>query len=283
MSLRFCTLGSGSGGNAAVVCTPRTSLLIDSGLSLRVLGERIKARGMALDDIDALIVTHTHGDHVRGSAITACVNHRILMYNHAANEEIVAHKYAHFRRLAERRLNVTFGDAPLVINDLTIRPVAVPHDADGVTVALLIEHDDGEDRQRIAFATDLGGVPRALTDHFAECDVLVLEFNHDAQMLQNSRRTQFLKDRVNGTHGHLSNAQAAAALRTILARGSRPPLAVVAAHLSGECNTPCIVSQILCDILQKHKAPKTRVILAAQDKPSDWLDIASLRGQLSLF
>ncbi len=276
MSLRLCILGSGSGGNAAVVRSPGTCLLIDAGLSLRALSSRLAVRNLSMDDIDALLVTHTHVDHLRSSAITACLNHRIPMYNHVANEAIFARKYRRFHKLAERRLNATFDDAPLIMNDLTIRALRVPHDADGVTLALSIEHDDGEHRLRIAFATDLGRVPHALIDLFADSDVLVLEFNHDIDMLRNSSRTQYLKSRVNGASGHLSNAQAAAALRTLIARSTRPPLAVVPAHLSRECNTPRLVTDLVRGILHKQDAGDTHLILTSQDEPTEWLDIAAM-------
>jgi len=283
LSLRLCILGSGSRGNAAIVRTDRACLLIDAGLGIRALKSRLAARDMALDDVDALIVTHTHGDHLRSSAITACTNHRILMYNHAANEAVIAARYPRFRELAERRLNATFDCAPLAIDDIAVRAVPVPHDADGATVALIIERRDGEERQRIAFATDLGRVPNELLDVFADSDVLVLEFNHDVDMLRNSKRTAYLKARVNGTSGHLSNAQAVAALRTLIARSRRPPLAVVPAHLSRECNTPRLVGGLVNDVLRKHGAHKTRVVMTSQDRPTEWLDIRAMRGQPSLF
>jgi phosphoribosyl 1,2-cyclic phosphodiesterase len=282
LSLKLCILGSGSAGNAAVVQSPRACLLIDAGLSLRQMQTRLAARDLKLADIDALIVTHTHGDHFRSSSITACLDNRILIYNHEENEKIIAHRYSQFRRLREHRLNATFGDEPLIINDLRVTAVAVPHDADGVTLAVTVEYL-GDTRQCLAFATDLGTVPAAIYKHFVNSDVIVLEFNHDPAMLQNSKRTQYLKDRVIGASGHLSNSQAAAALRTIIARSDRPPLAVVPAHLSRECNAPHLVSAVVYEVLEKHKAKQTRVVLAAQDKPTEWLDIGAMRGQLSLF
>lgn len=283
MSFRLCILGSGSAGNAAVVQSPCTCLLIDAGLSLRQMQTRLAERDLKLSDIDALIVTHTHGDHFRSSSIAACIDHRILMYNHEENEAILSHKYRQFRRLKEHRLSATFGDAPLVINDLRVTAVSVPHDADGVTLAIVVEYLGDNQRQRLAFATDLGTVPARIYKFFADSDVLVLEFNHDPAMLQNSGRTQYLKDRVNGDSGHLSNLQAAAALRKIIARSERPPLAVVPAHLSRECNQPHLVSAAVYEVLAKHKAAETRVVLAVQEKPTAWLDVGAMRGQLPLF
>jgi len=283
VSLKFCVLGSGSGGNAAVVHTPRACVLIDAGLSLRQMQTRLAARGLKLADIDALIVTHTHGDHFRSSSIAACLNHRILVYNHEENEAIFAHKYSQFWKLKEHRLNAVFGPAPLVINDLSIKAVSVPHDADGVTLAISIEYAGERQTHRVAFATDLGAVPTTAYALFVNSDVVVLEFNHDTTMLRNSTRAQYLKDRVKGAQGHLSNTQAAAALRTILARSDRPPLAVVPAHLSRECNAPHLVSTLVYEVLAKHKAKETRLILASQDQPTDWLDIGTMRGQLALF
>lgn len=283
MSLKLCILGSGSGGNAAVVQTPRACVLIDAGLSLRQMQARLAARGLKLADIDALIVTHTHGDHFRPTSIAACLNHRILLYNHEENEAILAASFSQFRRLKERRLNATFRDKPLVINDIEIKMVSVPHDADGVTVALSLEYLGDSRRQRIGFATNLGTVPTPAYGLFINSDVVVLEFNHDATMLRNSTRTQYLKDRVKGAEGHLSNAQAAAALRTILARSDRPPLAIVPAHLSRECNAPHLVSALVYGVLAKHKAKETRLILASQEHPTEWLDIGAMRGQLALF
>ena len=283
MSLKLCVLASGSGGNAAVIQTPRTCLLIDAGLSHRQMQIRLAARGLELADIDALIVTHTHGDHFRATSIAACLNNRILLYNHEQNEAILADWYSQFRRLKEHRLNHTFADKPLVINDLEIKTMSVPHDADGVTVAMSLEYLGDDRRQRVAFATDLGTVPTKMCNLFVNADVVVLEFNHDTTMLRNSKRTQYLKDRVKGASGHLSNAQAAAALRTIIARSERPPAAIVPAHLSRECNAPHLVSAAVYAVLEKHNATDTRVVLTSQEHPTDWLDIGALRGQLALF
>jgi phosphoribosyl 1,2-cyclic phosphodiesterase len=225
--IRFRSIGSGSGGNATVVEASSgittTRLLVDAGFSLKELDARLARAGLAASDLDAVFVTHEHGDHI-GCALALAEREQLPLWmsrgTWRATGGFGAPATLRFARDAE----------PIAIGDIEVHPFTVAHDA-----AEPLQLRCGDGSMRLVVLTDLGSITAHMIEHVAGCDAIVLECNHDAAMLATSRYPPSLKARIGGRFGHLSNATAA----EILARCASARLQhVVAAHLSRENNRP---------------------------------------------
>ena len=225
--IRFRSIGSGSGGNATVVEASSgittTRLLVDAGFSLKELDLRLARAGLAASDLDAVFVTHEHGDHI-GCALALAEREQLPLWmsrgTWRATGGFGAPATLRFARDAE----------PIAIGDIEVHPFTVAHDA-----AEPLQLRCGDGGLRLVVLTDLGSITAHMIDNVAGCDAIVLECNHDAAMLASSRYPPSLKARIGGRFGHLSNATAA----EILARCASARLQhVVAAHLSRENNRP---------------------------------------------
>lgn len=220
--MNFTVLGSGSSGNATVIETAGGLVLIDAGFSARELGRRLDAVGLSAADISDVVLTHAHGDHVQGARAGA----RRWGWRLWATEATVA------RVEGLQRHPVTLF-APGTILDLPgarVETLVVPHDA---PETLVVRVEDVRTGARVAIATDLGTVTPEVDQLLRGAGAVVLESNHDPEMLRVGRYPPRLKARVAGPEGHLSNAEAAA---TLARTGQREWSTVVLAHLSGENN-----------------------------------------------
>lgn len=232
--IRFKSLGSGSSGNATVVqarsATSLTHLLIDCGLGIRQLDSRLGHAGMLADQIDAIFITHEHGDHI-GCARQLALRERIPVWmSHGTYAAIGAPDFDGLLRIACDAVDIEVGV-------LQVRPFTVPHDA---REPLQLTCSDGA--TRLGVLTDLGHATSHVLEQLADCATLLLECNHDPQMLAASSYPPFLKRRVGGAYGHLANDAAAAIAQAIRPHGLRQ---LVAAHLSEQNNRPDLARQAL--------------------------------------
>jgi phosphoribosyl 1,2-cyclic phosphodiesterase len=257
--LRFRSLGSGSTGNATLIeaaSGSRTSrLLVDCGFSLRQLDLRLARAGLSACDISAIFITHEHSDHV------GCV------HAFARRERIPAWMSEGTWRAAGQHdfdglLHLAHDGAAIEIGELLIQPFAVPHDA---REPLHLRCTDGA--RSLGVLTDLGHANASVLDRLAGLDALLLEFNHDSEMLANSSYPPFLKQRVGGGHGHLSNAAAA----RIACGIAHPALRHgVGAHLRRRNNRPDIVRRAMAQALG---AREHEMLAADAAHGSPWLDL----------
>jgi phosphoribosyl 1,2-cyclic phosphodiesterase len=225
--LRFCSLGSGSSGNATLVearsGTTSSRVLVDCGFTQRELGARLTRAGLVPGDLDAIFVTHEHGDHV-GCSIALAKRHGIPVWMSRGTWRAVGEP-----DLPDLIRFARDGEA-ITVGDLQLAPYTVPHDAQEPLQPCF---SDGA--VRLGVLTDAGCVTPHLLDQLRGCDALLLECNHDRDMLARSRYPASLKSRIGGRYGHLSNDIAAEILAACLHGGLRH---VVAAHLSRENNRP---------------------------------------------
>ncbi len=225
--IRFCSLGSGSSGNATLVEATSgittTRLLIDAGFSLREVEARLQRVGLGASHLDAIFVTHEHGDHV-GCALALAERHGLAIWMSRGTWRAIG------PASAPARLAFARDGERIAVGDLEVTPFTVAHDA---AEPLQLRCSDGS--ARLGILTDLGSITTHMLEHIAGCDALVLECNHDGDLLAGSRYPQSLKARIGGRFGHLSNATAAEIL-TRTAGGRITHL--VAAHLSRENNRP---------------------------------------------
>jgi phosphoribosyl 1,2-cyclic phosphodiesterase len=258
--MRFCSLGSGSGGNATVVeshdGTRACRVVIDCGFSLREFETRLARAGLECSDLDAVFVTHEHGDHV-GCALTLSRRHGLPLW---------------MSRGTWRAIGASESDAPLVrfardgepiaIGGLQLTPYTVPHDA---AEPLQLRCSDG--RFTLGVLTDAGSATPHLLDHLHDCDALLLECNHDSELLAASRYPPSLKARIGGPLGHLSNHTAA----HILGQCRRDRLQhLVAAHLSEQNNRPDLARRALASA---SGAAAKEIVVADPANGFDWLPI----------
>jgi phosphoribosyl 1,2-cyclic phosphodiesterase len=229
--LRFRILGSGSSGNAALLQTDNTRVLVDAGFSARKLGELLAEAGESLQRIDAIFLTHEHGDHAAALSGLARHPHIQVFANRATAQALQrALKHRVDWHLFETGATFTF-------RDLEVSSFAVPHDAQD-PVGFLIAHGHGDllsPRRSLAWLTDLGHAPAHVRERIREVDILVVEANHCTQMLQaDTKRPWSTKQRIGGRHGHLSNTAARELLESIVNPRWQH---VYLTHLSRDCNS----------------------------------------------
>lgn len=207
-----------------MVIADEGGLLIDAGFSMKETRKRLAVEGLTLDRVSALLVTHEHSDHASG--LGKFVRHEGLPV--AANEATAAAVHSTFGVDGVRPLA---DGAPVDLGPFRVRPIRVPHDsADCSAYEVEVEG------KRLVYATDLGAVPEELLRAGKRSDLVVLEANHDRDMLWNGTYPKFLKERITGGRGHLSNEQAAEAAARMATGGRLRKL--VLAHLSKENNRP---------------------------------------------
>lgn len=257
--LRFKSLGSGSSGNATVVegrsSTQVRRLLVDCGIGIRQLQNRLGQAGLQMADIDAIFITHEHSDHV-GCAQTLALRHRIPVWmSRGTHAALGAPDLDGLLHLASDGHAIDLGTFEAC-------PFTVPHDA---REPLQLRCSDGA--AYLGLLTDLGHATDHVLAQLAGCHALLLESNHDPQMLAASSYPEFLKRRVGGAYGHLANAVAANILRAL----RHPGLAcVVAAHLSAQNNRPDLVQTVLAQALDWNK---NEIGIAHPSLGTDWLPV----------
>lgn len=221
--MRVTVLASGSSGNATLFESQTTSILVDAGIGPRVLEDALA--GLGARPPDAIVVTHAHLDHV-GNAARIARRRRIPVYlTEATSREVQLGAEVDEYRFGTRE--------PFEIGDLVIAPLPVPHDA--ANVALTIS----DERGAATLATDVGEPTGKLSEHLRDSDIVLLESNHDEDLLLRGPYPPHLQRRVASARGHLSNRQAATLLRKLSARTHT----VVLMHLSGSNNTPALAAE----------------------------------------
>lgn len=252
--LRFCSLGSGSRGNGTLVRSGDGCVLIDCGFSVRDLERRLGLAAVSLSDISAVLVTHEHADHAQGVMRAARASGAAVLATAGTWRGMGVQPRAEDR--------VIVAEQPFTLAGLDVLPVTVPHDA-REPVQFLFERNS----VRLGVLTDLGHPSAHVVDRFRGCDGLLLEYNHDTEMLRNGGYPASLKRRVGGAFGHLANVQASALLAALKPERLQ---VVLAGHLSEQNNTRDLVASALAEVMAAHPA---RQALADQRGASDWFEI----------
>lgn len=253
--LTYCPLASGSKGNSLVVKTPETTVLIDCGLSLKSLKARLEAVGQRIEEIEAVFITHEHGDHIQG--LKALVNqYDIPILCNAATAEAIAH---YFQERIPCYLFTTY--EPFQWKDIQVTPFSVSHDAvDPVGFRMSCSE------LTLGVCADIGFVSAMIPQMLANCHLLYLEANHEPLLVHASKRPLVYKQRVLSKMGHLSNEACAKLIQNLAHPGLRH---VYLAHLSQDCNEP----ELARNIVKKHLPSdyeQTPIEVALQERPSGW-------------
>ncbi len=232
MAMRFGILGSGSSGNSALLQTEGARVLVDAGFSARKLAQLLAAHGEELARIDAIFLTHEHGDHAAAIDGLKKFPH-IRVFANAATARTVQAGLTHRPDWQIFETGATFR-----YRDLEVHSFSVPHDAQepvGFRFTTGREGDLFSPRRSLAWVTDLGYAPQHVHEHLRASDVIVIESNYCSELLQaDTRRPWSLKQRISGRHGHLSNAAACELLQAVASPRWQH---VFLAHLSRDCNS----------------------------------------------
>jgi phosphoribosyl 1,2-cyclic phosphodiesterase len=247
--VRVCLLASGSKGNAIFVDTGSSKILVDAGLSASEILNRLAAVGVEGSELDAVLISHEHADHIRGAG-ALCRKLKIpLLLSFPTRREI---------GISLKSIEIVEFESgyPFTFRDTLIDPFPITHDACD-PVGFSIECRDG----RIGIATDLGIATRLVKDKLRGSKVLVLESNHDEEMLLNGPYPWHLKQRIKSRHGHLSNTESTQLLDEII----HPELAgVFLAHLSEVNNNPEIALHVATALLEDQNICAPRLIVGQQ-------------------
>lgn len=248
------TLASGSSGNAVLVSRGSCHILIDAGISVRRINGALSAQGLSLLDVSALLVTHSHSDHI--CALPTLLKHYTIPI--FASHGTALDLRSRFPAVAPVLRPFAAGDA-FSAGDFFIRSFSTSHDAPD-SVCYRIESADGA----AGLLTDTGVVPEA-ADMLRGVSVLVLEANHDLAMLRNGPYPSHLKRRIHSAFGHLSNDDAAAFAVAAARAGTRD---ILLAHLSDQNNTPAMALDAVRTALDDHGFPSVRLTAAPRSTPS---------------
>lgn len=255
--MRFASLGSGSEGNSLLISssseTTSTYVMLDCGFGLREAERRLARLDVPPNRLNGIVVTHEHSDHIGGvfklarrHAIPVWLTHGTF---EGAQRDDALGVDVRLCRDGER----------LAIGDLELTPFTVPHDAREP-----VQYVAADGRRKLGVLTDVGHSTRHVESALGGCDALLLEFNHDSDMLANSVYPPWLKSRISGPLGHLSNAAAAAILDTLDKSRLRT---LVAAHLSQKNNAPALVRKAIGAILDEQSVGLT---IASQQEGFGW-------------
>jgi|CXWL01.1.fsa_nt_gi phosphoribosyl 1,2-cyclic phosphodiesterase len=257
--LRFCVLGSGSSGNAVVVDCGGRRILIDAGFGGREVVRRLRAVGVEPETLGAIVLTHEHGDHIRGVDQLA---RRFSLPVLATPGTLAGMTLSPAARLLTRPMR-TGGRHEVA--GFEVEPFAIPHDA-REPVGLVVRDAHG---RSVGLAADLGMRSRLAWGRLRDVDALILEANHDVEMLRRGPYPWALKQRVAGSHGHLSNAEAALGIEELVSDRLRT---VVLYHLSRTNNLPALALAAAGEQLARLASP-AELVLSFQHQSTAWLAV----------
>ena len=249
--MQFASLGSGSRGNSTLIETDGSALLIDCGFSMRETERRLQRLSRDIQQVTAILVTHEHGDHVRGVASLA-KKYDIPVWSSRGTA-----KAAKLEELPQ--WNCIDIHQVFEINSIQIQPVPVPHDAKEPCQFIFSDGD-----WRIGVLTDTGSITPYIEEQYSACDAFILEANHDEEMLANGSYPSSLKHRVGGNYGHLNNQQAKNLLSAIDISKLQY---LVASHISDKNNTVALARNKMSEALD---TDASWIDVASQDEGLDW-------------
>lgn len=236
--MRFCSLASGSKGNSWLVSVGNTNILIDCGISYNRLCQKLSEVNVPVENLSAVLITHEHSDHIAGlSNLRKKIPH-LPIYGSRGTAD----------GCKQLGINYLRDDEAVNFANLNIYAFTVPHDSNEP-----LQFKISANKKSLAVVTDIGHCNYKLLEHLQNLNALVLEFNHDYKMLMKSDYPEYLKMRISGNQGHLSNEQAQNILKKLINHPQNKLTKIVAAHLSENNNSLAIVKKILLETSQNQQ------------------------------
>jgi phosphoribosyl 1,2-cyclic phosphodiesterase len=250
----FCPLASGSSGNCVFLSSKNTKVLIDAGISTKQILLRLETLKVDISQIDAILITHEHMDHIEGLKVLTGRYNIPVIANSETAKQICSNLYI------KPKFMIFTSNEEFTFKDLTVFPFSIQHDTLD-PVGFLIKTNE----LKLGFCTDIGFVTSLVKKHLAKCDYLYLEANHNIDMVHACNRPINHKQRVLGRCGHLSNEESLYLLESIIHDKLKH---VYLAHLSAECNGEDVVKRVFGEFFKKQKT-KIKLSIASRSKISD--------------
>ena len=241
--MKFQVIASGSKGNLTYIKTEYTNILIDAGISLKEINSRINYE---ITNVDAILITHEHIDHVKYIESIARKTNAVIYVNEKTFNKMTL-KY--FRDLNGIKVKYIDPNKPFKINDLKVMALNLQHDAECCYGYIFTNNN-----RALAYCTDTGYIPVPYIDILKKVNSLIIESNHDVEMLMQSNRPWYLKNRILSIKGHMSNKICGEVLNKILE--SKVLETVVLAHLSEECNTEELAVDTVLENIETESLPE---------------------------
>jgi len=251
--VKFASLGSGSKGNATIIDTENGCLMIDCGFSIKETTRRLERVGKSPQDISAILVTHEHSDHWKG-VLPFASKFSIDVYATAG-----CYRAVNVSPTTSKLLKVICSHSGFMINNVHVLPIPVPHDANEP-----VQYIFSYDQYRLGILTDVGNITPYIVEQYNNCSGLLVEANHDVELLQAGAYPKFLKDRVAGQWGHLNNHQTASLLGAINQQSIQK---LVIGHISESNNNSFRVKQVIEEVFTDAE----KIIYANQNEGFDWM------------
>ena len=252
--LKVASLGSGSKGNATLIATEKATVMVDCGFTLKETLKRLERLEVAPSSVDAILVTHEHQDHISG---VGPLSRKFDIPVWSTKGSLLSGKCGKLKNYS-----IIEGFQGFEIGDIDILPISVPHDAREPCQYLFSAH-----QKRLAVLTDLGSYTPEIVETLQDCHGLLLECNHDEEMLWHGPYPYSLKQRVGGPLGHMSNNQAIKLLQQVISQNLE---LLIASHISEQNNCPDLVKKTVAEAAGW---PPERVFIAEQDEGFGWFEL----------
>jgi phosphoribosyl 1,2-cyclic phosphodiesterase len=277
-------LGSSSAGNSTVVWDEGAAILIDCGFRPSYIRRHLEKLRLSLSTISGALLTHLHNDHLHEETIQELVQNRIPIFLPPKLRVTAKKTFTTIRMADAHGLLQTLEEPHTEIGPFSVGAFEVFHDAPGGCYGYVIRREPpGGGSMKAVMATDVGFTSRPMVEAFADADLMIIESNHDPEMLENSGRPDWLKRRIR-ERGHLSNEECARFLVEVLNTSDGLPEAIILAHVSQECNTIDRAIERTTSALAENGYSGIRVLPTFRGKPNDIVKIGAPQGeQMNLF
>ena len=258
---KFCNLYSGSSGNCSYIETDNTKVLVDCGMTCKKITESLDSIGIDFNDIDGILITHEHSDHIKGLQVS-CKKFNVPIY---ANEKTFN---SIKQDIPDTNKHIFKTNEKFEIKDLEIFPFSIPHDAADPCGFNLSNNND-----KISIATDIGHMTSSIMNKLEGSSFLLIESNYEPEMLKCSSYPYMLKKRILGPNGHLSNKDAGTAISSLVSSGINN---IMLGHLSRQNNFPELAYKTVVESLlsNKNNLENLSLCVANRDKPDEIISIA---------
>ena len=272
VKLNIQVLGSTSSGNCTVIWNEKDAILIDCGFSQKYICQNLKLINLDFARLCGALITHTHTDHVHRNILNRLILEKVPIFCHSNIGKDLDKKYPVIKTARHLNLMKTFKKEMFSLGSFNAQAFEVPHDSTGGCFGFNIFSTSDSKETKITIATDLGYPTSDLLPYFINSDVIIIEANHDLDMLENSSRPYWLKKRI-AQRGHLSNGQCADLLEKVINRSTKLPEAIILAHISQECNTNNNAVSCIQNMLRKNNCDTIRIIETYQMKANNTVSV----------